>query len=1000
MAEIEIEIGANTKDALDDLKKFSDRATKQLSDAVKNLSQDVSKENQRAFKEAAAIAKKAQQSLATVERQAQQEIRSSVRATAEQIKNNARLSREKAKASADEIRSKAKEIEATTKLQKAERLAANEAKKAADEQTAAARKIAEQNERAARRVKDAFRNAFSSIRDSITPLRAAIAGVAVFLAGRELVQGIQAVTAAAATQEDAVNQLNTALRLAGDFSDGASQDLQTFASELQKTSVVGDETTLQMLALAKSFGATNEQSKDLVRAAANLSAATGISLESAVRNLGKTFGGLTGELGEVVPALKGLSKEALESGAAIEFINQRFGGAAQAQVQTFSGAVAQLSNTFGDLQEELGRVITRNPAVIKALSGISDLFSSSQKFIRENSKQLGEFVKQVTLGLVRAAAAADKAFRVLFRGIADAGGFSGKIENVFQSIATAIFDVSDGILRVQRGFLVLRAAADNPITFFSRSIEELAELTGSNSSLAKLAKQIIEVDKARADLEKGKAISLGIIPPGKDAVKSALDLLADEIAKAPPIEVGFAPAGDTSNIGAAKGQGKAAGEAAGASIAGFLDFGPLINGLLAVPKAFMEAGEFIADNIGAAFAGFQSLLSGDFIKQFSESIASFLTAPVAFVDALDNINGIFEKAGTSILKALDKLPSILTKFLNRFPQFFQRAIDAFIKAAPKIVSAIADALPVLITELGKGLTKLFKNLPQILQPLIDALPEIINSLFDALPDVISALFEAIPQIFASIVDVIPDIVEGIAERADEIVLALVSGIVSAAPEIVASLINSLLLEGGLERIVGALIRAIPRVAVALVQGFVQGIANTNLPFRFDPDKLNDIVNSVLTGLTDGIKELGGLAIDTSALSDVFDGFFEKIDGLFTWVVDNFFSLFNNIPGVGGGGGSGGFLGSIGLAEGGKIPVGFSGDTFPARLTSGEVVIPRDTVSDLERFLGNQQGGGNTDALLRELISAVREGRMEIGIREDGLSEYILDANRRNERLTA
>ena len=93
-------------------------------------------------------------------------------------------------------------------------------------------------------------------------------------------QGIQA----AQVQEDAINQLNTALALAGDFSIEASQDLQAYASQLQSMTVIGDEAILKQLSLAKAFGASNEQSKKLVEAAIDLSAATGISLDSAVKN--------------------------------------------------------------------------------------------------------------------------------------------------------------------------------------------------------------------------------------------------------------------------------------------------------------------------------------------------------------------------------------------------------------------------------------------------------------------------------------------------------------------------------------------------------------------------------------------------------------------------------------------------------------------------------------------------------------------------------------------
>jgi hypothetical protein len=210
---------------------------------------------------------------------------------------------------------------------------------------------------------------------------------------------------AAQRQQDAINKLNTALALAGDFSDDASQSLQEYASALQEASVVGDEVILEQLALAKSFGVSNEQAKELVSAALNLSQATGISLDGAVKNLGKTLGGLTGELGESVPALRGLSKEALQSGAAIELISQRFGGAAEAATRTFSGAITQASNTFGDLTEVLGGFITSSPAVIAAVNAFNGIFKNLQTSFGANQDVAQRFIKDVLLVIIDAFAA-------------------------------------------------------------------------------------------------------------------------------------------------------------------------------------------------------------------------------------------------------------------------------------------------------------------------------------------------------------------------------------------------------------------------------------------------------------------------------------------------------------------------------------------------------------------------------------------------------------------
>ena len=172
---------------------------------------------------------------------------------------------------------------------------------------------------------------------------------------------------AAIEQENAINRLNQALRVSGDFSQRASQDFINFSGELQKVSIFGDEVVIGQIAVAKSFGATNAQAKQLVEAAANLSATFGGSLESNVEKLGKTFSGSAGRLAQYIPALKELTEEQLKSGQAFEIVNSKFAGAAANELNTYGGKVTAAQNAFSDLQEEMGRFVIENGYVSSAL---------------------------------------------------------------------------------------------------------------------------------------------------------------------------------------------------------------------------------------------------------------------------------------------------------------------------------------------------------------------------------------------------------------------------------------------------------------------------------------------------------------------------------------------------------------------------------------------------------------------------------------------------------
>ena len=72
----------------------------------------------------------------------------------------------------------------------------------------------------------------------------------------------------------------------------------------------------------------------------------------------------------------------------INTLNEKFGGAAAAQINTFSGATEQLSNTFGDLLEEIGFLITRSPFVVQAVKSLEGVFKVAIAEVQEFAKSL------------------------------------------------------------------------------------------------------------------------------------------------------------------------------------------------------------------------------------------------------------------------------------------------------------------------------------------------------------------------------------------------------------------------------------------------------------------------------------------------------------------------------------------------------------------------------------------------------------------------------------
>ena len=172
---------------------------------------------------------------------------------------------------------------------------------------------------------------------------------------------------AADTQLQAEARLLTALQGREDI----QRRLMAQAAELQSRSTFGDEEVIAQQAYLASLGMTERQINDVIEASAQLSTATGMTLESAVKNLAKTYGGLTGKLGESLPALKDMTEEQLRNGEAVKYVLEHFKGYAEAAAQSGAGSMKQLKNQLGDLAEQLGIILL--PILQKIVSWVSNL---------------------------------------------------------------------------------------------------------------------------------------------------------------------------------------------------------------------------------------------------------------------------------------------------------------------------------------------------------------------------------------------------------------------------------------------------------------------------------------------------------------------------------------------------------------------------------------------------------------------------------------------------
>lgn len=286
--------------------------------------------------------------------------------------------------------------------------------------------------------------------------------------------------AAAQTQQDSINKLNQALARNGQYSAETSAEIQAFASELQKTSTVGDEASLELTALALNFTNSTEQAKAMTAAAIDLSAATGLSLDGAIKNLGKTMAGLTGELGESVPSLRNLTAEQLKSGAAIELIANKFRGAAQGDLKSFSGGIDSITNLFGDFQEQIGFAVIENQAVVQVLGAVNEVLQEMIQWMTENQQTIREWVANGVMFAVESL----KVMVDTLGAVAEFFGGSDTLAAASNALEKVGDAAADGMAEVLMGSKATIPVINQQVSIFQQMSSEMQTLANNGKELA------------------------------------------------------------------------------------------------------------------------------------------------------------------------------------------------------------------------------------------------------------------------------------------------------------------------------------------------------------------------------------------------------------------------------------------------------------------------------------------------------------------------------------
>lgn len=300
----------------------------------------------------------------------------------------------------------------------------------------------------------------------------------------------------ALVQIKAEKQLETAAKNNPYLNAQNVKQLKNFASELQNIGTIGDEQLLPLMAQLAAAGRTQTEIQDIIRAALDVSASGAMSMESAVKNLNKTFSGLSGELGESVPQIKNLTKEQLKNGEAVKVIAKQYKGMAEETAKATGNGI-QLSNAVGDLKEQLGM------GWAKIIAPVQRLFTNLVNKVTEAIKLVNEFLGFSTEIDIKPSDAAYRDWQNLKKEIGALSEEISATEKHLESIKERTDDLindEEELAKAQKRINELKA-----IPQADRTKEERSELTSLIKAKARYKKSLKEEVDYNVDLSEANA---------------------------------------------------------------------------------------------------------------------------------------------------------------------------------------------------------------------------------------------------------------------------------------------------------------------------------------------------------------------------------------------------------------------------------------------------------------------------------------------------------------
>jgi len=250
----------------------------------------------------------------------------------------------------------------------------------------------------------------------------------------------------AATQDqESQKKLADQLRRTMEATDDQIKSVEQFISKQQMLIGVSDDQLRPALAnLARATGDITFAQTNL-GLALDISAATGIELETVSLALGKAFNGNVGALTKLGVPIDENVKKSKDLSAIVETLNKQFGGAAATAADTFSGRLQILKTSIGEAWEGIGYALL--PIAEKLVA-----------FIQKN-------VVPVIQAFADELSGGGSLRDALLAAAAQAGDFGIKVINMVEGVVKAVGSISNVFLDVGRFALAAGGLIGGAISF-------------------------------------------------------------------------------------------------------------------------------------------------------------------------------------------------------------------------------------------------------------------------------------------------------------------------------------------------------------------------------------------------------------------------------------------------------------------------------------------------------------------------------------------------------